>query len=282
MTVESQYSAAPGSRVEGGPPTGRDPLGAGIAREEYRVADPAPLGLGAFAMTTFALSIANTNIWGAGAHAALALALVYGGAAQLLAGMWEFVRKNTFGALAFTSFGAFWISYYVFTRFVAPGVSTRDLPVAVGVFLLGWTFFTFYMILASLRVSVAVALVFVLLTVTFVLLTIGAFHSNANVTKAGGWAGVVTAAAAWYASFAGVTNETFKKTIIPTIPLTGGRGGQGHGADVAAGDRTGYGPSDQRIDQRTTSDPRAPADQGRTAADQRPIDQRPPEDRTRF
>ena len=146
-------------------------------------------------------------------------ALVYGGAVQLFAGMWEFVRKNTFGALAFSSFGAFWISYYVLVKFVLPGVAAADVPVAVGVFLLGWTIFTAYMTVASFRVSGAVVAVFVLLTVTFVLLTIGAFQSQANVTKAGGWVGIATAAAAWYASFAGVLNETFKKTVLPTLPL---------------------------------------------------------------
>ncbi len=184
------------------------------------VADPAPLGLAAFAMTTFALSISNTNIWPAGADAALALALVYGGAAQLLAGMWEFARRNTFGALAFTSYGAFWISYYVFVKFVAPGIKTpADGAVAVGVFLLGWTIFTFYMIFASLRVSGAVVVVFVLLTITFVFLTIGAFHSSMGDDKIGGWFGLATAAAAWYTSFGGVVNETFKKTVIPLLPL---------------------------------------------------------------
>lgn len=188
----------------------------------HRVADPAPLGLAAFAMTTFCLSIGNTKVWGPGADAALALALVYGGAAQLFAGMWEFVRKNTFGALAFSSYGAFWISYYVFIKFVAPGVSSADLPVAVGVFLLGWTVFTAYMTIASLRVSAAVAVVFVLLTVTFVLLTVGAFHSSSGWNKAGGWVGVATAAAAWYASFAGVLNETFRRTVLPVLPLARG------------------------------------------------------------
>ena len=185
----------------------------------HRVADPAPLGLAAFAMTTFALSIGNTNVWGPGADAALALALVYGGGVQILAGMWEFARKNTFGALAFSSYGAFWIAYYVFVKFVAPGIKPTDAPVAVGVFLLGWTIFTFYMTIPSFRVSGAVAAVFVLLTITFVLLTVGAFQSSVNWTKAGGWVGVATAAAAWYASFAGVTNETFKRTVIPTFPL---------------------------------------------------------------
>jgi succinate-acetate transporter protein len=187
--------------------------------QAYSTADPAPLGLAAFAMTTFALSLGNANVWGPGADAAIALALVYGGAVQLFAGMWEFVRKNTFGALAFSSYGAFWISYYVFVKFVAGGIPAADAPQAVGVFLLGWTIFTFYMVLPSLRVSAAVAAVFVLLTITFVLLTIGAFRSNMTVNHWGGYFGLATAAVAWYTSFAGVVNETFKKAIIPTIPL---------------------------------------------------------------
>jgi uncharacterized protein len=190
-----------------------------VVPQGHSVADPAPLGLAAFAMTTFALSVGNAKIWGPGADAALALALVYGGAVQLFAGMWEFVRKNTFGALAFSSYGAFWIAYYVFGKFVAGGVPAADVPQAVGVFLLGWTIFTFYMVIPSLRVSAAVAAVFILLTITFVLLTIGAFRSNLTVTQWGGYFGIATAAVAWYASFAGVVNETFKKAIIPTIPL---------------------------------------------------------------
>jgi succinate-acetate transporter protein len=191
----------------------------------HSVADPAPLGLAAFAMTTFALSVSNAKIWGAGADAALALALVYGGAVQLFAGMWEFVRKNTFGALAFSSFGAFWISYYVLGKFVLPGALPADVPVAVGVFLLGWTIFTFYMTIASFKVSGAVVVVFVLLTIAFVFLTIGAFNSNANMNKIGGWVGIATAAAAWYASFGGVVNETFKKSVIPLMPLAPGSRG---------------------------------------------------------
>jgi hypothetical protein len=208
---------SPESEARRGIEVGEGPLP--VVPQAHSVADPAPLGLAAFAMTTFALSVGNAKIWGPGADAALALALVYGGVVQLFAGMWEFVRKNTFGALAFSSYGAFWISYYVFVKFVAGGVAPADVPVAVGVFLLGWTIFTAYMTIPSLRVSAAVATVFVLLTITFVLLTIGAFRSQTTVTQWGGYFGIATAAAAWYASFAGVVNETFKKAIIPTIPL---------------------------------------------------------------
>jgi succinate-acetate transporter protein len=185
------------------------------------IADPAPLGLAAFAMTTLILSLSNTNIWGAGLDSAVALALAYGGGAQLLAGMWEFKRNNTFGATAFTSFGAFWIAFWYLAEHILPTAKATDVPVILGTFLLGWCVFTFYMVLPSLRVSGAVALVFVLLTTTFVFLTIGAFHNEVGtgMTKVGGWFGVATAAAAWYASFAGVTNSTFKRVVLPTFPL---------------------------------------------------------------
>ena len=183
------------------------------------VADPAPLGLAAFAMTTFALSISNTNVWGAASNTAIARALVYGGAAQLLAGMWEFVRKNTFGALAFTSYGAFWLSYVVLAKVILPTVKATQVPVVVGVFLLCWTIFTFYMLIGSTGVNVALVAVFLVLEITFVLLTIGAFNSNATLTKAAGWTGVITAALAWYASSAGLLNETLKRTLLPTWPL---------------------------------------------------------------
>jgi succinate-acetate transporter protein len=186
------------------------------------VADPAPLGLAAFAMTTLALSLGNANVWPAGVVAALGLALVYGGFAQLLAGMWEFARKNTFGAIAFTSYGAFWISYYVLGHFLLGGLRPAVAGQAVGVFLLGWTIVTFYLMIASLRVNGAVLAVFVALDITFVLLTIGAFEANVHINKVGGWVGVVTAAFAFYASAAGVINDTFKKTLLPVFPLAKG------------------------------------------------------------
>jgi uncharacterized protein len=209
-------------------PSSAEPLAGAESKAPvaHVVADPAPLGLAAFAMTTFALSIGNTNIWGAGADAAVALALAYGGLAQLLAGMWEFRRRNTFGALAFSSYGAFWIAYYVFVKFVLPGVAAADVSVAVGVFLLGWLIFTTYMILPASGVSGAVLAVFVLLALAFLLLTIGAFQQSLTATspdvwtKAGGWVGVATAATAWYTSMAGVTNETMKKTVLPVFPLS--------------------------------------------------------------
>ncbi len=185
--------------------------------DEHRVADPGPLGLAGFAMTTFCLSSWNAHLWhGGGAAAALALALVYGGIAQFAAGMWEFHRKNTFGALAFTSYGAFWISFYVLLKIPAIPAGTDT----VGIFLLGWAIFTFYMMIAAMRTSAAVLGVFVALTVTFVLLTIGNWGAgHVSIIKAGGWAGLVTAAIAWYASAAGVINDTHGKVVLPVGPL---------------------------------------------------------------
>jgi len=137
--------------------------------------------------------------------------------------MWEFRKGNTFGALAFSSFGAFWLSYWYMTEHVVPGLpKTADAHKVVGVFLLAWAIFTFYMSIASLRTTGAIAAVLVALTITFVLLTIGAFATGTtatDLTKAGGWAGLATAAFAWYASFAAVTNSTFKRTVLPTWPL---------------------------------------------------------------
>lgn len=182
------------------------------------VADPAPLGLAGFALTTFVLSLSNADIWPATA-AAVALAAGYGGLAQLLAGMWEFKRNNTFGATAFSSYGAFWISYFIFVELVAKTMPASAAAATVGTFLMAWGIFTTYMMIASLRVSGAVFLVLILLAVTFFLLAVGNYEASSGWIKGGGYVGIATAAAAWYASFAGVTNSTFKRVILPVLPL---------------------------------------------------------------
>jgi succinate-acetate transporter protein len=184
------------------------------------IADPGPLGLAAFALTTFVLSMFNAKLVGSGGEPVVfGLALAYGGIAQVLAGMWEFRTGNTFGAVAFTSFGAFWISLWAFEQFYADSVPTKDAGHAVGLFLIAWGIFTTYMFVASLRTTAAVSLVFILLAATFFLLGIGNAGAHENVTKIGGWFGLATAAAAWYASFAAVTNSTFGRTVLPVIPL---------------------------------------------------------------
>jgi succinate-acetate transporter protein len=155
----------------------------------------------------------------------LPLALAYGGLAQLLAGMWEFRTGNTFGAVAFTSFGAFWISYYILVRTIPVGILTHS---GISLFLYMWAIFTTYMFFASLRTTGAVALVFLLLAVTFLLLGIGnaslagTLKTTNNTIKIGGFVGLATAIAAWYASFAAVTNSTFGRVMLPVFPLRQG------------------------------------------------------------
>jgi succinate-acetate transporter protein len=191
---------------------------AAAARSDWWLpADPAPLGLAAFALTTFLLSGHNATfipdiIW-------LGPALFYGGLAQLLAGMWEFRTGNTFGAVAFTSYGAFWISFWAFVVFYATKVPKSDATQAVGLYLFAWGLFTLYMWIASFRTTAAVNAVFFLLTITFFLLAFGEWGESSGLSKLGGWFGIATALVAWYASFAGVINSTFGKVVLPTKPL---------------------------------------------------------------
>lgn len=189
-------------------------------------ADPGPLGLAAFAGTTFVLSMINTNLVSSTAlPVVLGLALAYGGIAQLVAGIWEFRTGNTFGAVAFCSYGTFWISWYVLVHIALPSIPKAEVPSALGLYLWMWGIFTTYMFVASLRTTGAVALVFLLLAATFIILGIGnsALAGGTAATngtiKLGGWVGLVTAAAAWYASFAVVVNTTFGRALLPVVPL---------------------------------------------------------------
>ena len=185
-------------------------------------ADPGPLGLAAFAMTTFFLSAVNANLLPLAVEGAVfGLTIFYGGIVQVLAGMWEFAKGNTFGALAFASYGAFWLSFWYLAAHLkqqAPKATVNDLNHAVGVYLLAWTIFTAYMFIVSTRTSGALMAVFGVLTLTFVFLTIGKYGANESMTKVGGWLGLLTAVLAWYASFAGVMNATAKRVVLPVFP----------------------------------------------------------------
>jgi succinate-acetate transporter protein len=184
------------------------------------LADPAPLGLAAFALTTFVLSFVNAGLVPASVEPVVfGLALAYGGAAQFAAGLWEFAKGNTFGATAFTSYGAFWLSFWWLTAHLADyKIPASDVGKGVGLYLIAWGIFTAYMTVAATRVSGAVLAVFVLLTLTFFLLGIGDWSGTEGLSKLGGYVGILTALAAWYASFAGVTTFAFKRPLVPTGP----------------------------------------------------------------
>jgi uncharacterized protein len=190
------------------------------SRGGWSPADPGPLGLAGFALTTFVLSMFNTGLVSkAGEPVVLGLALAYGGIAQFAAGMWEFRTGNTFGAVAFTSYGAFWVSFWALVTFFAGDIPPAHAAAAIGLFLISWGIFTTYMFFASLRTTAAVALVFLLLAITFFLLGIGESSESSGLVEVGGWAGLLTAAAAWYASSAAVINSTFGRTVLPVMPL---------------------------------------------------------------
>src|SRR5437016_14165297 len=196
-------------------------------------ADPAPLGLGAFALTTFILSGHNATfipdlIW-------VGPALFYGGVAQLLAGMWEFRNRNVFGATAFSTYGGFWLSLGVFvvliqtTKLGGALKGAADVPNALAWFLIAFAIFNFYMLLWSTRMNMAVFGVFLKLQVTEILLAVGFLmeahgHPNNGWIHAGGWVGILTAAVAWYTSAAGVVNGMSPTPVVPVgAPLWGRR-----------------------------------------------------------
>jgi uncharacterized protein len=191
--------------------------------EAVPAADPAPLGLAAFALTTFILSGHNASFipdiaW-------LGLAFFYGGLVQLLAGMWEFRNRNVFGATAFSTYGGFWMALGFFVTLVlisnnvAKAVEGTQLFNGLAWFLLAFAIFNTYMLFWSTRVNVAVFLVFLTLEITEILLVIGFFnlaHGGSEwILHAGGWVGVLTAAVAWYTSAAGVVNGMSVRPVLP-------------------------------------------------------------------
>jgi succinate-acetate transporter protein len=179
------------------------------------IADPAPLGLAAFALTTFLLSAANAG-WmkSATGDAWLGYAFAYGGLGQLLAGMWEFRNRNVFGATAFSTYGGFWIGLGLWALLVAPTAGPKAGK-DVAWILLAFAIFNTYMLLWSSMVNAAVFAVFLTLEATEVILFIGNFAANTSIVKFGGYVGVLTALCAWYTSAAGVGNGVAGRIILP-------------------------------------------------------------------
>jgi len=174
-------------------------------------ADPAPLGLAAFALTTFLLSVKNAG-WTDGGAAWLGFALAYGGLAQFTAGMWEFRNRNVFGATAFSTYGAFWIGLGAYALLIEAGSpnALNDL----GWILVAFAIFNTYMMLWSTRVNAGVFLVFLTLEITEIVLAAGFLADNETWINVGGGAGVVTAAVAWYVSAAGVVNGMAGRKVL--------------------------------------------------------------------
>jgi uncharacterized protein len=205
ITLEAEEAPAPGSAGPG-----------------WTLGNPAPLGAAGFAATAFVLSMINANLVGPKSGAVvLPMAAAYGGLAQLLAGMWEFRAGNTFGAVLFGSFGAFWISAYILLKLPAGEVT----PAGFSLYLYAWAIFTFIMFLGSLRTNAVLSVALLLLLAVLVLEAagnaslIGGTAATNGTIKTGGYVGIVLALMAWYICAAGVLEATFGREILPVFPL---------------------------------------------------------------
>jgi uncharacterized protein len=198
-----------------------------VGPTEPQVADPAPLGLAAFALTTFIFSLVNAGIIVQGENPSqqiinlyLPLALIYGGLAQLLAGLLEFRNQNTFGLTGFVSYGAFWIGLATMNIFARQfDIAPSQLATAQGWFFLGWAIFTAIMLVAAFGLNAGLIVTFVLLLATFVLLAAGDLSGGPEkapgIIHLAGYVGIATAIAAWYVAAADVINDTLGRTVLP-------------------------------------------------------------------
>ncbi|KAI3628298.1 ADY2 [Malassezia furfur] len=199
--------------------------------EKRKFANPAPLGLSAFALTTFVLSLINLGTLGlSNSSIVIPLGFAYGGLLQLIAGMWEMAIGNTFGATALSSYGGFWISFAIL---LTPGgfcieetltatEGTRGLLDTIGLFLFGWFVLTTVLLLCTLKSTVSFCLLFILMDWTFLLLAIGYIRNDGQAphtgcVRAGGAFGILSAFLAWYNAYAGIANETNSFLVFPVL-----------------------------------------------------------------
>jgi len=208
---------------------------------DRKFANPAPLGLSAFALTTFVLSLINVRARGlAENNLVIGLAFGYGGLVQLLAGMWEMAVGNTFGATALSSYGGFWLSFAII---LTPGGfeivdsiekagGAKAVNDSLGFYLMGWFIFTFILLICTLRSTVAFFLLFFTLDLAFLMLSIGYLAAsdagvpNASCEKAGGWFGLMAAFMAWYNAIAGIADSSNSFFIIPVAHFPWSEKGQ--------------------------------------------------------
>ena len=180
-----------------------------------KLANPAPLGLACFALTTFLLSAINAELAQKDLiGAVISCSLVYGGVVQITAGMWEIKTGSTFGGVAFSSYGGFWITFGSIILLEFLGIWTVS-PTALGVFLLAWTIFTFYLWVGTFSLNKALVSTFTLLLLTFAFLDVGHLASIPIINVVGGYTGMLCALNAWYVSAAILLNELFGKELLP-------------------------------------------------------------------
>lgn len=180
-------------------------------------ANPAPLGLMGFGMTTVLLNLHNAGVYALGG-VILSMGIFYGGLAQVIAGIEEWKKGNTFGATAFTSYGLFWLSLVAIVLFPKLGPDFAGLalaPLDFSAYLILWGLFTLYMFIGTLKASRILQVIFLLLALLFFLLAAGVLSGNPNITHIAGYEGILTGFAAIYGAMGQVLNEMYGKKMIP-------------------------------------------------------------------
>jgi succinate-acetate transporter protein len=177
-------------------------------------ANPAPLGLLGFGMTTVLLNLHNAGFFALGSMI-LAMGIFYGGLAQVIAGIEEWKKNNTFGATAFTSYGLFWLSFAGLLVLPKMGLAEASDKTAMAAYLAMWGLFTGVMFIGTLKTNRALQLVFGSLTILFILLALGDLTGNATITMVAGYEGIICGFSAIYAGLAQVLNEMYGRTVAP-------------------------------------------------------------------
>jgi len=189
-----------------------------VVKLKDSTANPAPLGLLGFGMTTVLLNLHNAGFFKLGSMI-LAMGIFYGGIAQIIAGIMEWKKGHTFGTTPFTSYGLFWLSlvWLVISPKVNLGEATELSAMAAYLFL--WGLFTAVMFLGTLKLNRALQVVFAPLAILFFLLALGDYTGNASITRLAGYEGIVCGFSAIYTGLAQVLNEVYGRTIVPLCPV---------------------------------------------------------------
>lgn len=182
-------------------------------KEIVTIANPSPLGLLGFGMTTVLLNLHNADIIPL-SIVIVAMGFALGGAAQIIAGIMEFFKNNTFGATAFTAYGFFWWSLIAIWINPFESINAAD-DISMGFYLLLWAIFTAFMFIAILKLNMGLQVVFLSLTVLFLLLALGDFTGMHKITVLGGWVGIFCGLSAIYNAVAQVINNEYGKVILP-------------------------------------------------------------------
>jgi succinate-acetate transporter protein len=192
--------------------------GKNICELKDTTANPAPLGLLGFGMTTVLLNLHNAGFYGLNSMI-LAMGICYGGLAQIIAGIMEWKKKNTFGTVAFCSYGLFWLSLVALIVLPKTGWADKTSSNAMGAYLFMWGLFTLVMFIGTLKLNKALQFVFFTLALLFFLLAVADWLNNESIKLVAGWEGIVCGFSAIYAGLAQVLNECYGKTVLPLGPV---------------------------------------------------------------